>query len=108
MEDIKSSRVDDSFNAKVPTYDVADNDSGVIVENVDDLKRRLTSRQMQMIAIGGSIGTALLHVLGRARYKEGQVHLLSPFSFIVAFLHWLIIVRISQPPRTPFSLSRLL
>lgn len=58
MEETKS-RADTSSNKKVPTYDVAESDSGVILENVDDLKRQLMSRQMQMKAIGGSIGTAL-------------------------------------------------
>jgi amino acid transporter len=30
-----------------------------LVENLDGLKRRLSGRQIQMLAIGGSIGTAL-------------------------------------------------
>jgi amino acid permease len=38
----------------------SDSDTDVgIIENADGLKRRLSGRQIQMIAIGGSIGTAL-------------------------------------------------
>jgi amino acid transporter len=32
---------------------------GVITDNADALQRRLGNRQIQLIAIGGSIGTAL-------------------------------------------------
>ena len=35
-----------------------------VVENVDALKRSLTNRQLQLIAIGGSIGTALFVTIG--------------------------------------------
>ena len=47
MDDIKSSRVDYTSDEKEPRYDAADSDIGLIVENVDDLKRRLSGRQMQ-------------------------------------------------------------
>lgn len=36
-----------------------DVDVGEIVDNADILQRRLGNRQIQLIAIGGSIGTAL-------------------------------------------------
>lgn len=38
--------------------------SGTIVQNQEALQRRLTSRQIQFIAIGGSIGTALFVNIG--------------------------------------------
>ena len=38
-------------------YDNADNAEGEVQENVDFLHRRLGNRQIQLIAIGGSIGT---------------------------------------------------
>lgn len=51
-----------------------------IVENVDDLKRRLSGRQIQMIAIGGSIGTALFVSIGSGLVSGG------PGSLFIAFI----------------------
>jgi yeast amino acid transporter len=80
--DIKNSAVvgDNSDNEKVPTYDVAKSDSGLITENVDDLKRRLSGRQIQMITIGGSIGTALFVSIGSGLVQGG------PGSLFIAFI----------------------
>jgi len=80
--DIKNSAVvmDNSDNEKVPTYDVAESDSRIITENVDDLKRRLSGRQIQMITIGGSIGTALFVSIGTGLVQGG------PGSFFLAFI----------------------
>ena len=44
-----------------PHQDVAD---GEVSENADQLQRRLGNRQIQLIAIGGSIGTALFVSIG--------------------------------------------
>ena len=80
--DIKNSAVagDNSDNEKVPTDDVAESDSGIITENVDDLKRRLSGRQIQMITIGGSIGTALFVSIGSGLVQGG------PGSLFIAFI----------------------
>lgn len=81
--DIKSSTAVDSHsdNEKVPTYDVADDeDIGLVTENVDDLKRRLSGRQIQMITIGGSIGTALFVSIGSGLVQGG------PGSLFIAFV----------------------
>lgn len=81
--DIKNSHpaVDNSSdNEKVPTYDVAEDDIGLITENVDDLKRRLSGRQIQMITIGGSIGTALFVSIGSGLVQGG------PGSLFIAFI----------------------
>lgn len=46
-------------------------DDGVLKENSDDLQRHLGNRQIQLIAIGGSIGTALFISIGGALNKAG-------------------------------------
>lgn len=43
----------------VDLHPVATNQEGELIENNDHLHRRLNNRQIQLIAIGGSIGTAL-------------------------------------------------
>ena len=81
MEDIKSSRVDYKSDEKgVPVYDGSDETGEVLVENVDDLKRRLSGRQIQMITIGGSIGTALFVSIGSGLVSSG------PGSLFIAFI----------------------
>jgi amino acid transporter len=65
----------------VPAYDdVATSEDGIVVENVDDLKRRLSGRQIQMITIGGSIGTALFVSIGSGLVQGG------PGSLLIAFI----------------------
>ena len=39
--------------------------NGEVVENTDQLHRQLGNRQIQLIAIGGSIGTALFVSIGK-------------------------------------------
>ena len=59
----------------------SDLDSGEIVNgNLDGLQRRLANRQIQLIAIGGSIGTALFVSIGTGLYKGG------PGSLFLAYL----------------------
>ena len=86
--DIKNSAKagDNSDNEKVPAYDVAEDDTGIITENVDDLKRRLSGRQMQMITIGGSIGTALFVSIGSGLTEGGPGSLLIAFALYCFFL----------------------
>lgn len=86
--DIKdSAAADDSYKDKVPTYDVADSDvGGIITENVDDLQRRLSGRQIQMITIGGSIGTALFVSIGSGLTAGGPGSLLIGFILYSCFL----------------------
>lgn len=44
---------------------------GVVSENRDDLQRRLGQRCIQLLAIGGSIGTALFVSIGGGLNKAG-------------------------------------
>lgn len=50
-----------------------------VVENLDGLQRRLSNRQIQWIAIGGSIGTALFVSIGWGLVEGG------PGSLFIAF-----------------------
>lgn len=83
--DIKSSTADYNSDEKEPAYDAVESDFG-LVENVDDLKRRLTGRQMQMIAIGGSIGTALFVSIGSGLTQGGPGSLFIAFIIYCVFL----------------------
>jgi yeast amino acid transporter len=88
MADIKNNNVDYSSSEKIPpVYDAStDSDGGIVVENVDDLKRRLSGRQIQMITIGGSIGTALFVSIGSGLVQGGPGSLLIAFITYCCFL----------------------
>jgi amino acid transporter len=87
MEDIKSSVVDCNSDKKAaPAYDVSSETGDIVVENVDDLKRRLSGRQIQMITIGGSIGTALFVSIGSGLVSSGPGSLLIAFFMYCVFL----------------------
>lgn len=53
---------------------------GEITGNADGLQRRLGNRQIQLLAIGGSIGTALFVSIGTGLYQGG------PGSLFLAYL----------------------
>jgi len=59
---------------------VRDVQTGEILDNADHLQRRLANRQIQLIAIGGSIGTALFVSIGGGLNKGG------PGSLFLAYL----------------------
>jgi yeast amino acid transporter len=56
-----------------------DIDAGLVSDNADQLQRRLNNRQIQLIAIGGSIGTALFVSIG------GALHTAGPGSLLIAY-----------------------
>ena len=72
----------DDFDADVPTYTAGGHElgEGEIHENADHLQRRLGNRQIQLIAIGGSIGTALFVSIGGGLANAG------PASLLLAYL----------------------
>jgi amino acid transporter len=95
MEDIKKGHgpgsAEYTYDAKEggggATTDVASSSEGeTIVENVDDLKRRLSGRQIQMMAIGGSIGTALFVSIGSGLTTGGPGSLLIAFTLYCVFM----------------------
>lgn len=53
---------------------------GMVSDNADQLQRRLGNRQIQLIAIGGSIGTALFVSIGGGLARGG------PLSLFLAYL----------------------
>lgn len=59
-----------------PDYD---QDLGEVTDNADQLQRHLGNRQIQLIAIGGSIGTALFVSINSGLYHGG------PGSLFIAY-----------------------
>ncbi|KAI5362926.1 putative amino acid permease/ SLC12A domain-containing protein [Septoria linicola] len=58
----------------------ADVAEGFSADNADQLQRHLGNRQIQLIAIGGSIGTALFVSIGNGLYHGGAANLLLAFT----------------------------
>ncbi|KAE9963818.1 hypothetical protein BLS_008872 [Venturia inaequalis] len=56
-----------------------DNTEGEVFDNADNLQRHLGNRQIQLIAIGGSIGTALFVSINSGLYHGG------PGSLLIAY-----------------------
>ncbi|PIG82842.1 hypothetical protein AARAC_003112 [Aspergillus arachidicola] len=54
--------------------------AGIITDNADHLHRRLSIRQIQLLAIGGSIGTGLFINIGNGLRQGGPLSLLLGFS----------------------------
>lgn len=71
----------------VPAYngpeDIAE---GVVSENADQLHRRLGNRQIQLIAIGGSIGTGLFVSIGSGLHHGGPGSLFLAYAIYAIFL----------------------
>lgn len=59
---------------------------GSITGNVDLLQRRMTNRQIQLLAIGGAIGTALFVSIGNGLAAGG------PGSLFICFTAWSFVV----------------
>lgn len=64
----------------------SDVQQGTLHENADSLHRRLNNRQIQLIAIGGSIGTALFISIGTALAAGGPGNLLLAYIIYTAVL----------------------
>ncbi|KAF1983364.1 amino acid transporter-like protein [Aulographum hederae CBS 113979] len=73
-----SKEYDNSPTLSRPVSDDPNNETGV-AENLDGLHRQLNNRQIQWIAIGGSIGTALFVSIGWGLIEGG------PGSLFIAF-----------------------
>lgn len=59
---------------------------GMMADNADNLQRHLGNRQIQLIAIGGSIGTALFVSIGTGLYNGGPGSLFLAFTIQSIFL----------------------
>ena len=59
---------------------------GLMADNADNLQRHLGNRQIQLIAIGGSIGTALFVSIGTGLYHGGPGSLFIAYTIQCIFL----------------------
>lgn len=89
--DKEGSGSDHSTNEPLPEFaNGGDVQEGLVVSNADQLQRHLANRQIQLIAIGGSIGTALFVSIGTGLYNGGPGNLLIAYtlqSFILAMVN---------------------
>jgi yeast amino acid transporter len=78
-----SEKYDDKTDInRVPT----DFNEGDVHDNADQLQRRLGNRQIQLIAIGGSIGTALFVSINSALFHGGPGSLFLAYTIYSIFL----------------------
>ena len=73
----------DKKEEKTDDQDISDGfdiQEGVLADNADGLQRHLANRQIQLIAIGGSIGTALFISIGQGLYYGGPASLLLAYT----------------------------
>lgn len=73
-----------------PSQENTDFAEGLTADNADQLQRHLGNRQIQLIAIGGSIGTALFVSIGTGLYHGGAANLLLAFvaqSIVLAMVN---------------------
>ncbi|KAM6534350.1 hypothetical protein FALCPG4_007276 [Fusarium falciforme] len=77
-----------SLQNGMPLKQTSSDAAGEVLEagNVDALHRRLGNRQIQLIAIGGSIGTGLFINIGSGLAKAGPVSLLLAMTVYCIFL----------------------
>lgn len=59
---------------------------GIIHENKDSLHRRLGNRQIQLLTIGGSIGTALFISIGSGLHEAGPASLFIAYTLYSCML----------------------
>jgi len=64
----------------------ASSEEGLLSGNADHLHRRLGNRQIQLIAIGGSIGTALFVSIGSGLARAGPGSLFIAYTIYACFL----------------------
>lgn len=68
-------KLESELKVPSPQVDVGSDENdelqGTIISNSDELQRHLGNRQIQLIAIGGSIGTALFVSIGTGLLKGG-------------------------------------
>ncbi|KAF1954351.1 histidine permease [Byssothecium circinans] len=74
----ESKKYDSSYVQESGSGDIQ---HGETHDNADDLQRHLGNRQIQLIAIGGSIGTALFVSIGGGLNKGGPLSLLLAYTF---------------------------
>lgn len=84
MEDIKP---DAKYNVDEDMERIASGPyEGEVRDNGDNLQRRLGNRQIQLLAIGGAVGTALFVSIGNGLAAGG------PGSLFIAYTMWCFVV----------------
>lgn len=78
--------MDEEKHVKVDSPESPDIEDGHLADNADGLHRRLNNRQIQLIAIGGSIGTALFVSIGGGLYKGGPASLFLAYTIYPCIL----------------------
>lgn len=78
--------VDDTVKEKQSPDPSEDVQAGEISENADQLKRHLGNRQIQLIAVGGSIGTALFVSISSGLMTGGPGSLFIAYTAYSALL----------------------
>ena len=76
----------DSKSPEPVDHQVVTTEEGEVAENCDNLHRRLNNRQIQLIAIGGSIGTALFVTIGAGLTRGGPGSLFLAYAIYSCFL----------------------
>lgn len=88
LDNYKKGEKRDTDSDELPNYDNAvdgEVQTGFVADNTDMLHRKLANRQIQLIAIGGSIGTALFVSIGQGLAKGG------PGSLFLAYTGYSLI-----------------
>ncbi|CAH0025468.1 unnamed protein product [Clonostachys rhizophaga] len=78
--------MDEEKHVKVDSPGSPDIEDVHLADNADGLHRRLNNRQIQLIAIGGSIGTALFVSIGGGLYKGGPGSLFLAYTIYPCIL----------------------
>lgn len=86
MASLKHGEKVGEYVSSEPFIRTESHDEGEIIENTDHLHRRLGNRQIQLMAIGGTIGTALFVSIGGGLYKGGPASLFLAYSIYACFL----------------------
>lgn len=79
---MSSPEAEKKFDASSPELEAGEH----LGDNADGLQRRLNNRQIQLIAIGGSIGTALFVSIGNGLARGGPGSLLIVYIFYPCIL----------------------
>lgn len=76
----------DEKKTKYDGADAASQEGVIVAENADQLQRHLGNRQIQLIAVGGAIGTALFVSIGTGLARGGPGSLFIAYTIYSFFL----------------------
>lgn len=85
VQEDKSSRGSDEKKVDY-SGDAGQEDVVIVQENADQLQRHLGNRQIQLIAVGGSIGTGLFVSIGTGLSRGGPASLFLGYTIYSIFL----------------------